>query len=89
MPELAQLVDGIGRDDRVACVRQAIAGAGASDARLRQAFEPAGKFIDMAFVTHQMRALIGDSQEKLQASAPCRIDDAVELLVSAGCLNGF
>lgn len=89
MPELARMVDRIGRDGGVACVARALSGAGAPEVRLRQASEPAGKFIDMVFVAHQMRALIGDDQAQLKADAPRRIDEAIDLLAAAGWLDAF
>jgi AcrR family transcriptional regulator len=86
MPDLARLVDGIGRDGGVACVAQAIAGADAAPDSLAQASRAAGRFIDMVFVPHQMRALLGDSREQLNADASGRIDDAITLLARAGWL---
>ena len=67
MPDLARLVDRISRDGGVACVAQAIAGADATPEQIEQASRVAGRFIDMVFVPHQMRALIGDSREQLNA----------------------
>lgn len=87
MPELARLVDRIGRDGGVACVARAIAGADATPDQIEQASSIAGRFIDMVFVPHQMRALIGDDRELLDAEAPRRIDDAIDLLSRAGCLH--
>jgi AcrR family transcriptional regulator len=86
MPDLARLVDRIGRDGGVACVAQAIAGADAAPDRIEQASTVAARFIDMVFVPHQMRALIGDDREQLDATASCRIDDAIDLLTRAGWL---
>jgi AcrR family transcriptional regulator len=87
MPDLARLVDRIGRDGGVACVAQAIAGADAGPERIAQASDIAGRFIDMVFVPHQMRALIGDDRALLDATASRRIDDAIDLLTRAGWLH--
>ncbi|UUL81424.1 TetR/AcrR family transcriptional regulator [Sphingomonas qomolangmaensis] len=87
MPDLARLVDRIGRDGGVACVAQAIAGADAAPDRIEQASTVAGRFIDMVFVPHQMRALIGDDREQLDSTASRRIDDAIDLLTRAGWLR--
>jgi len=87
MPDLARLVDRIGRDSGVTCVAQAIAGADAVPDRIAQASDVAGRFIDMVFVPHQMRALIGDDRAQLNATAACRINDAIDLLTRAGWLD--
>ena len=87
MPDLARLVDRIGRDGGVTCVAHAIAGADAVPDRIAQASDIAGRFIDMVFVPHQMRALIGDDREQLEATAALRIDDAIDLLTRAGWLD--
>lgn len=89
MPDLARLVDRIGRDGGIACAAQALAGAAAAPDQIEQASTVAGRFIDMVFVPHQMRALIGDDREHLDAAAPRRIDDAIELLTRAGWLDAF
>ncbi|WP_241659844.1 TetR/AcrR family transcriptional regulator C-terminal domain-containing protein [Sphingomonas glacialis] len=87
MPDLARLVDRIGRDGGIACVARAIAGADAAPNQIAQASDLAGRFIDMVFVPHQMRALIGDDREQLDAAAALRIDDAIDLLTRAGRLD--
>ncbi|WP_242183026.1 TetR/AcrR family transcriptional regulator [Sphingomonas sp. CARO-RG-8B-R24-01] len=87
MPDLARLVDRIGRDGGIACVAQAIAGVDAAPDRVAQASDVAGRFIDMVFVPHQMRALIGDDRAQLDATASRRIDDAIDLLTRAGWLD--
>ncbi|GGE78358.1 TetR/AcrR family transcriptional regulator [Sphingomonas prati] len=86
MPDLARLVDRIGRDGGVACVARAIAGSDAPPEKIEEASRVAVRFIDMVFVPHQMRALIGDTREQLDAEAPPRIDDAIDLLSRAGWL---
>ena len=89
MPDLASLADRIGRDGGVMHVATAIAGAEASPDGITQATAVAERFIDLVFVPHQMRALIGDSPEQLKAEAPWRIKDAIELLACAGLLDPF
>lgn len=86
MPDLARLVDRIGREGGIAQVARAIAGRGATPERLAQARPAAEQFIDMVFVPHQMRALIGDDRELLRETAPRRVDDAIALLRNAGKL---
>jgi hypothetical protein len=68
----------------------AIAGplAHAPDAMAR-ALPAASKFIDLAFVPFQMRALMGDDLAKLAAEVPAAIDDAVELLSAGGWLEDW
>jgi AcrR family transcriptional regulator len=87
MPDLARLVDRIGRDGGIACVARAMAGADATPNQIEQASRVADRFIDMVFVPQQMRALIGDDPEQLDAAASRRIDDAIDLLTRAGWLD--
>lgn len=89
MPELARMVDRIGRDGGVACVVRALAGTDAGPGRAARAETVAQHFIDMVFVAHQMRALIGDGPADLAATAPARVDEAVDLLAAAGRLAEF
>lgn len=89
MPELAGLVDRIGRDGGVGCVARALAGNRASRDRIDEASDVAGRFIDMVFVPQQMRALIGDDRENLDREASLRINDAIDLFERAGLLASF
>ncbi|KTF69377.1 TetR/AcrR family transcriptional regulator [Sphingomonas sp. HT-1] len=89
MPELARMVDRIGREGGIACVARALAGNNPSPADGAHAREVAERFIDMVFIVHQMRALIGDAPAQLDAAASRRIDDAVDLLERAGLLRAF
>ena len=89
MPELARLVDRIGRDGGVACVARALVGNGASGDWIGEASDVAGRFIDMVFVPQQMRALIGDDRENLDQDASRRINDAIDLFGRAGLLASF
>lgn len=86
MPDLARLVDGIGREGGIAQVARAIAGGGATPEQVAQARPAAEQFIDMVFIPHQMRALVGDDRELLRETAPRRVDDAIVLLRNAGKL---
>jgi AcrR family transcriptional regulator len=90
LPELAKLTNSIGRERGVQIAAAAIAGplAHAPDAMAR-AMPAASKFIDLAFVPFQMRALMGDDLAKLAAEAPAAIDDAVELLSAGGWLESW
>lgn len=89
MPDIARLVDRIGRDSGVASVARAIAGPEAAPDRMQHASGIADRFIDLVFVPQQMRALIGDDREQLDAEAPRRIDDAIYLLDRAGLLDSY
>jgi hypothetical protein len=40
-------------------------------------------------VPQQMRALVGDDREQLDAAAPRRVDEAIDLLARAGLLDAF
>lgn len=88
MPELARLADRIGRDGGVSRVAAAIVGA--SDAppeKTAGAMPLATKFIDLVFAPHQMRALMGDEPAALDAAAPARVEDALNLLSGSGWLE--
>lgn len=88
MPELAQHVDRIGWEAGVRRVAEAIAARRPADpAMFLQARPAAARFIELVFVPHLMRALIGDSGATLQAGARDRIEIAIETLNSAGLLN--
>ena len=90
LPELARLTDSIGRERGVAVAAAAIAGprSGAPDG-MAAAIPAAAKFIDLAFVPLQMRALLGDDLAALNAAAPLAIDDAITLLAAGGWLADF
>jgi hypothetical protein len=47
----------------------------------------AARFLDLAFVPHQMRALLGDDTAKLEAQAGSRVEGAIELLSRGGWLD--
>lgn len=89
-PELARLTDSIGRERGVQIAATAIAGSQADipDALVR-ARPAATKFIDMAFVPFQMRAMLGDNLAELAAEAPQAVSDTVELLASGGWLDDW
>lgn len=90
LPELATLTNSIGRESGVAVAAAAIAGPQADvPAAMALALPAAAKFIDLAFVPLQMRALLGDELGSLIAEAPQAIDDAVALLAAGGWLDGW
>lgn len=90
LPELAALTNSIGRERGVQVAATAIAGPQAGEpAALARALPAATKFIDLAFVPLQMRALLGDDLGALVAEAPQAIDDAVALLAAGGWLKDF
>ena len=90
MPELARLADRIGRDHGVQRVAAAVAGRDADKPDvMERALPVAGKFIDLVFAPHQMRALIGDDLGELQAQAAASIGEAIDLLSKGGWLEDW
>jgi AcrR family transcriptional regulator len=90
LPDLAKLTDTIGRDRGMQVAAEAIARPRSDVAEvLRQAMPAATKFIDLAFVPLQMRALLGEDLGTLVAQGPQAVDDAVALLDSGGWLEGW
>ncbi|WP_043432607.1 TetR/AcrR family transcriptional regulator [Cystobacter fuscus] len=90
LPELARLTDRIGRDRGIQLVAEAIAGPqSGTTAAIERALPAAAKFIDLVFVPHQMRALLGDDLDELAAKATHSIDEAIDLLSRGGWLNGW
>jgi len=90
MPELAQHVDRIGWEAGVRRVAEAIAARHPSDpATLAEAWPAAARFIELVFVPHQMRALLGDSDASLKAGARGRIEIAIDTLSAAGLLASW
>ena len=90
MPELARLADQYGRDRAVQRVVATIAGSVASAAgESDHALHVANKFIELAFVPTQMRALLGDDAGKVMLEADRRIDETVELMTKGGWLEGW
>jgi AcrR family transcriptional regulator len=86
-PELAGMTDSIGRERGMQIAAAALAGPQAErpDA-LARAMPAAAKFIDLAFVPLQMRALLGADLATLLAEAPQAIEEAVALLSAGGWL---
>jgi len=89
LPELSRLVDQTGRDGGIACVVDALAGAAPSADQTAAATAIAQRFIDLVVVPQQMRALVGDDREQLDAAAPRRVDEAIDLLARSGLLDAF
>jgi len=87
LPELSRLVDQSGRDSGVASIVAALAGPAPSPDGVAAA--TAQRFIDLVIVPQQMRALVGDHREQLDAAAPRRVDEAIDLLARAGMLDAF
>ena len=88
-PELAQLADKIGWEAGVDRVAGIIAAKGQTAHARAQAGPVAAWFISLTFAPQQMRALLGDSQSALQASAATRVDQAVSMLEKSGWLDGW
>lgn len=89
LPELSQLVDRMGRESAMACIVHSLTGPTPASSDVERAKAIAAQFIEMVVVPQQMRALVGDSTEQLDAGALARISNAVELLAGAGLLDGF
>jgi AcrR family transcriptional regulator len=90
MPELARHVDRIGWEVGVGRVAAAIAARHADDdAELKNAWDVAAKFIELVFVPHLLRALVGDSAAVLRATAHARIENAIDLLSATESLNSW
>jgi AcrR family transcriptional regulator len=90
MPELAQHVDRIGFELGVRRVAEAISARHRGDpAMVEQAWPAAARFIELVFVPHQMRALLGDSAATLNAGARGRIEIAIDTLNAADLLDSW
>lgn len=89
LPELARLVERMGRGDGVASVARALAGQTSASGKVELATAVAERFVDMAIMPQQMRALIGADHGQLTAAALCAVDDAIDLLARAGLLDAF
>jgi AcrR family transcriptional regulator len=87
LPELSRMVDQFGSDSGVASIVAALAGPAQDQAAAATAI--AQRFIDLVIVPQQMRALVGDDREQLDAAAPRRVDEAIDLLARAGLLDAF
>jgi AcrR family transcriptional regulator len=87
LPELSRMVDQSGRDSGVASIVAALAGP--AKRRAAAATAVAQRFIDLVIVPQQMRALVGDDREQLDAAAPRRVDEAIDLLARSGLLDAF
>jgi len=87
LPELSRMVDQSGRDSGVASIVAALAGP--SPDQVEAATAIAQRFIDLVIVPQQMRALVGDDREQLDAAAPRRVDEAIDLLARVGQLDAF
>jgi AcrR family transcriptional regulator len=90
LPQLAGSANAIGRARGLEIAAAAIAGEQAAlpDAMAR-ALPAAAKFIDLAFVPLQMRAVLGDDLNSLRAAAPKAVEEAVQLLLAGGLLDGW
>jgi AcrR family transcriptional regulator len=87
LPELSRMVDQSGRDSGVASIVAALAGPAQDQAAAATAI--AQRFIDLVIAPQQMRALVGDDRDHLDAAAPRRVDEAIDLLARAGLLDAF
>jgi AcrR family transcriptional regulator len=86
-PELSKMTNSIGRDRGIAMVTRAIEGRTASGDT--GAIGVATKFIEMAFVPLQMRALLGEDADALRSEGPRVVDETIGLLAAGGWLEGW
>jgi len=90
MPELARHVDRIGWEAGVRRVAEAISAPRTDDPdAVAQAWPAAARFIELVWIPHQMRALLGDSLADLKAGARERIELAIDTLNATGLLNSW
>lgn len=90
MPELAQLANHIGRDHCIRQLARAVAGEEMETPEtVARASGVASKFIDLAVVPHQMRALMGEEPASLLDAALNGVDEAITLLSEGGWLDGW
>jgi AcrR family transcriptional regulator len=90
MPELAHDVDRIGWEVGVSRVAEAISARRHGDAAdVAEAWPTAARFIELVFVPHLMRALVGDSTATLIAGARQQIAIAIDTLQATGSLDAW
>lgn len=89
-PELARSTDAIGRDRGVQLVAEAIAGAQAGAPAVLERAKPAAvKFVEIAVLPMQMRALLATDVSELAAEIGKTVDDAVEMLIAGRWLESW
>jgi len=89
-PEIARHANNIGYEAGVRRVAEVIA-ARSSDSvdAAKRAMVPAARFIDLVFMPHQMRALLGEDPDVLIRSAPRQIDEVIAMLSATGLLDNW
>lgn len=58
-----------------------------SDDAIERATIPAARFIDLVFLPHQMRALLGENLDTLRRTAPRQIEEAIAILSATHLLD--
>lgn len=90
MPDLARLANQIGRDHCVRQMARAVAGDQTETMEVvARASNLASKFIELAVVPHQMRALMGEDPASLLDAALNGVDESIALLSKGGWLDGW
>jgi AcrR family transcriptional regulator len=85
--DLIREADALGRRAGIRRIAEAIAGPAKVDpAAVARAEPAAARFIDLAFVPHQMRALLGDEAADLEVGLEDRISVAIDALEAAGLI---
>ena len=85
--DLIREADALGRRAGICRIAEAIAGPDRGDpAAVTRAERAASRFIDLAFVPHQMRALLDDDATDLERALEDRIVVAINALEAAGLI---
>lgn len=88
-PDLASEVDAIGRDGGVRRVAEVIAARQGHEDAIGRAMPAAVAFIDLVFVPHLMRALLGDDPATLRSTASHQVDSKLTILFATDLLNAW
>jgi AcrR family transcriptional regulator len=89
-PEIACHANNIGYEAGVRRVAEVIAARSPDSLdAAKRANVPAARFIDLVFLPHQMRALLGEDLEVLLRSAPRQIDEVITMLSATGLLDDW
>jgi len=87
-PEIACHANNIGYEAGVRRVAEVIAArTSLSDDAIERATIPAARFIDLVFLPHQMRALLGENLDTLRRTAPRQIEEAIAILSATHLLD--
>jgi len=89
-PEIACHANNIGYEAGVRRVAEVIAARSPDSVdAAERAKIPAARFIDLVFLPHQMRALLGEDLAVLLRAAPRQIDEVIAMLSATGLLDNW